>query len=107
MDWLINSSKDVELLRSCGIIENWIGDDAIVDTKFNNINKRVMLSTTYFNYSAIFNNVNKHCRQMSKVWMANLKRNYFNTPWTFSSFPFLLLNVTQIVFSIFSYVSPD
>ncbi|KAL7177463.1 hypothetical protein ACSBR2_030760 [Camellia fascicularis] len=110
MDWLINSSQDVEILRRSGIIQNWIGDDEVVNTMLNKIDKNIMLSVTPFNYSEISNKLNKHCKRRLNVWMANLRRNYLNSPWSLLSFLaavlLLVLTILQTVFSILSYVSP-
>ncbi|GMP77744.1 hypothetical protein CsSME_00033912 [Camellia sinensis var. sinensis] len=103
---LINSPKDVELLRRSGIIENWLGNDQlIVDKliKLGNISK----TSHNFTYSGIFTKVNEHCGRRRNIWMANLWTNYFNSPWSFISFlaavVLLLLTVTQTIFAILSY----
>ncbi|KAL7209728.1 hypothetical protein ACSBR1_031314 [Camellia fascicularis] len=109
MDWLINSSQDVEILRRSGIIQNWIGDDEVVNTMLNKIDKNIMISVTPFNYSEISNKLNKHCKKWLNVWMANLRRNYFNSPWSLLSFLaavlLLVLTILQTVLSILSSVS--
>ncbi|XP_028061929.1 UPF0481 protein At3g47200-like [Camellia sinensis] len=109
MNWLINSSQDVEILRRSGIIENWIGDE-VVNTMLNKIDKNIMISVTPFSYSENSNKLNKHCKKRLNVWMANLRPNYFNSPWSLLSFLsavlLLVLTILQTVFSILSYVSP-
>jgi hypothetical protein len=63
MDYLINSPKDVELLRRRGIIENGLGDDEAVSTMFNKLGHCVVVSD--FCYAQIFSNL-KALRKTSK-----------------------------------------
>ncbi|XP_031405700.1 uncharacterized protein LOC116214434 [Punica granatum] len=44
MDGLVNTPKDVELLRHHGIIECFMGDDEVIATMFNNMCKHRILS---------------------------------------------------------------
>ncbi|KAK6139271.1 hypothetical protein DH2020_026986 [Rehmannia glutinosa] len=37
LDNLINSSRDVEILSQCGIIDNWLGDNQVVADIFNQL----------------------------------------------------------------------
>ncbi|CAK9172958.1 unnamed protein product [Ilex paraguariensis] len=103
MHCLINSSKDVELLRHCEIINDVLGNDDADHAMLTRLAKNAV-SSNKFCYSQVFNDVNVHCRHRRNVWMANLRRNYFNTPWAIISFlaAFLLLflTLTQTVFSI-------
>ncbi|XVE81431.1 hypothetical protein DITRI_Ditri15bG0062800 [Diplodiscus trichospermus] len=57
MDCLINSPKDVELLRQRGIINNWLGNDEVISSMFNRLGDSVSISRFSF-YSEVFNNVN-------------------------------------------------
>ncbi|CAK9185393.1 unnamed protein product [Ilex paraguariensis] len=59
MDLLVNSPKDVTLLRCSRIIENCSGDDTTVCNMLNKLNNNVILSYK-FCYSEVFSNVNKH-----------------------------------------------
>ncbi|KAG2726615.1 hypothetical protein I3760_01G121900 [Carya illinoinensis] len=86
MDDLIDSPKDVELLRWKGIIENWLGDDQVASTMVNNLG---------------------HHALRAKRWnerKAKLRHNYFNSPWALllvlAAILLLLLAITQTVFSI-------
>ncbi|KAJ9185373.1 hypothetical protein P3X46_005015 [Hevea brasiliensis] len=112
MDDVIDSAKDVEILRSRGIIVNRKVDDETIAILFNKIGKNVFCDRAL--YADIVEDVDKHCedkwnRWMSKwnQWMANLWDNYFNTPWAFISFlaaiMLLLLAWTQTVYTVLSY----
>jgi hypothetical protein len=106
MDCLINSPKDVELLRRQGIIENWLGDDEAVSTMFNKLCDEVIVSNLC--YAEIFRDVNIHCHRRWNVWIANLRHNYFNSPWALISVLaaafLLMLALTQTIFSVLSYI---
>ncbi|KAL0378109.1 UNVERIFIED_CONTAM: hypothetical protein Sradi_3116400 [Sesamum radiatum] len=106
MHCLINTSKDVELLRSRGIIENCLGDDDQVCQMFNRLGRNILTSSG-FCYSQVFCSVNKHCERRSKKWNANLRRNYFNSPWSIISFlaafALLVLTFTQTTYTVLTY----
>jgi hypothetical protein len=106
MDYLINPSKDVELLLRQGIIENWLGDDEVVSTMFNKLSENVFISIFY--YAKIFADLNEHCSRRKNVWMTNLRHKYFNRPWAMISFLavvfLLLLALAQSIFFILSYI---
>ncbi|KAG2726287.1 hypothetical protein I3760_01G105400 [Carya illinoinensis] len=103
MDSLINSTKDVELLRRRGIIQNYLGDDKATSTMVNKLCDNINLST-YNIYSRTSRNLNKHCTGRCNKQMAKLKRDYFNSPWAWISFLaatlLLVLTFVQTVFSI-------
>ncbi|TYH01592.1 hypothetical protein ES288_A09G071500v1 [Gossypium darwinii] len=107
MDCLINSPKDVELLQRRGIINNWLGNDEVIATMFNRLGDSVSISRYSF-YSEVFSNVNGYCSKQWNKWIANLKHNYFNSPWALVSVLaavlLLLLTMVQTIFSVLSYV---
>ncbi|KAG7995585.1 hypothetical protein I3843_01G116900 [Carya illinoinensis] len=104
MDDLIDSPKDVKLLRQKGIIENWLGEDKIVSTMVNKLGHHVSLSPSNSIYVKTSIDMNKHCAKRWNVWMAKLRHNYFNSPWALLSVlaAILLLGlaITQTVYSI-------
>ncbi|XP_048130757.1 UPF0481 protein At3g47200-like [Rhodamnia argentea] len=105
MDCLVNSSKDVKLLRRQGIIRNYMGDDEVVAQMFNNMGHGVTLTDFYYN--EIFRNVNEYCNKRRNLWMAKLRREYFHSPWAFLSvlaaIVLLLLTTAQTAFAVLSY----
>ncbi|GKV06842.1 hypothetical protein SLEP1_g18669 [Rubroshorea leprosula] len=106
MNCLINTGKDVELLRRSGAIVNGLGDDEVVATIFNRLCHSIELSEKNF-YSEIFINVRKHCDRKWRVWMAYLRHNYFTTPWAMISFPaavfLIILTAVQTIYLFHSY----
>ncbi|EPS71881.1 hypothetical protein M569_02878 [Genlisea aurea] len=84
---LINSSADAKLLQSKGIIENRLGDNEAVASFL----KKIMVSLplpdqSTFRYTKMFQEINKFQDKKLNRYMAILRRDYFNSPWTISSF---------------------
>ncbi|KAL0438155.1 UNVERIFIED_CONTAM: hypothetical protein Slati_2298500 [Sesamum latifolium] len=106
---LINSSKDVEILRRHGILTNLLGDDEMVYHMFNRLGRNILMSSD-FCYADVYKKVNGHYVRRWNKWIANLRRNYFNSPWAYISFfaaLFLLFfTLIQTVFTVLSYVKP-
>ncbi|KAL0332520.1 UNVERIFIED_CONTAM: hypothetical protein Scaly_2153500 [Sesamum calycinum] len=106
MHCLINTSKDVKLLRSRGIIENCLGDDDEVRQMFNRLGRNILTSSG-FCYSQVFCCVNRHCQRRSEKWNAKLRRNYFNSPWSIISFlaafTLLVLTFIQTTYTVLTY----
>ncbi|KDO39479.1 hypothetical protein CISIN_1g038625mg, partial [Citrus sinensis] len=106
MDCLINTARDVRLLCENKILHNCLGDDEVVANMFNRLRDSVALPLYNF-YGDIFHNVNEYCDRRWSRWIANLRHNYFNTPWTiisvFAALFLLILTLTQTVFSVLAY----
>ncbi|CAL5395105.1 unnamed protein product [Camellia sinensis] len=106
MDFLVNSSEDVEILSHHEIIHNLLGDNAVVSTMLSKLGNNVVIP--FFGYHEVYNNVNKHCEESWYRWLAILRRDYFNTPWALISFLvallLLVLTLVQTIFSILSFV---
>ncbi|KAA3486327.1 UPF0481 protein [Gossypium australe] len=108
MDNLINTGKDVQILCENGVIDNWLGDDEAVALMFNKLRDSIYMMSENFYYAEIFDRVNEHCQRKWNKWMAALKKNYFNTPWSLLSFlaalALLLFTLLQTIFSVLSYL---
>nr|XP_016496962.1 PREDICTED: UPF0481 protein At3g47200-like [Nicotiana tabacum] len=63
MDYLIDSEKDVNLLRQKGIIMNRIGEDKEIATFFNKIGKCIVVSSENFYYKEECRKLVQHCGQ--------------------------------------------
>ncbi|OWM67648.1 hypothetical protein CDL15_Pgr024733 [Punica granatum] len=107
MDGLVNTPKDVELLRHKGIIESLMGDDEVIATMFNNMCKQRILSNFY--YANILEKLTKHCSKKRNVWMAKLRRNHLSSPWAILSvlaaLLLLILTITQTIYTALSFYS--
>uniref|UniRef100_M1A818 Uncharacterized protein n=1 Tax=Solanum tuberosum TaxID=4113 RepID=M1A818_SOLTU len=106
MDQLIDSDKDVSLLRRKKIIATWIGEDKEVASLFNKIGNGVTVYSN-FSYKKVFLKAAKHC--FEKPWnrkMASLKHNYFSSPWvgasTMTAVILLILTAIQTILAIIS-----
>ncbi|KAK0608048.1 hypothetical protein LWI29_024732 [Acer saccharum] len=78
---LLNTSKDVELLIHVGVIENRILDSEGVSTLFQQLSKNARVDKENFYYSGLVKDLQSYCKSPCHKWKANLKQNYFNTPW--------------------------
>ncbi|KAM2552422.1 hypothetical protein TB2_016812 [Malus domestica] len=99
---LAKTPRDVELLVEYGIIENWLGDTKKISTLLHDLGTRVIVSNHY--YATFCEDLNNYCRTPRHKWMANLRQNYFNSPWTIISVVaaviLLILTFIQTVCSI-------
>lgn len=106
MHCLIRSIKDVEILRRSGIISNYLGGDDKIFRMFDQLGTNFLRSSEFY-YSDEFESLKRHCGRRRKKWMAKLRRNYFNSPWSMVKFVaatlLLLLTLTQTVFSVLSF----
>ncbi|XP_059461495.1 UPF0481 protein At3g47200-like [Corylus avellana] len=111
MDRLVNSQKDVDLLVEYGIFENRLGDSSEGSFLINKLADGVILDFTEFYFATLCEDLNTYCRASWHKWKANLRQNYFNTPWAIVSVIagviLLLLTLTQAVCALISLPSPN
>ncbi|KAK6790839.1 hypothetical protein RDI58_009920 [Solanum bulbocastanum] len=79
MDHLIDSDKDVNLLRRKGIIKHWMGEDKDVSSLFNKIGNGVTVYSTFY-YDKECLRASQHCKKKRNRMKANLLRNYCSSP---------------------------
>ncbi|KAL5789199.1 hypothetical protein ACOSQ2_004087 [Xanthoceras sorbifolium] len=100
----LNSTKDVELLIHTGVIENRIMDSEGVSTLFRELSRDARIQHSNFYYSGLVKDLQDYCKSPCHKWKANLKQNYFNTPWASISVAaaviILVLTFIQAVCSI-------
>ncbi|CAN4080907.1 unnamed protein product [Withania somnifera] len=100
MDHLIQSDQDVNLLRQKGIIVNRIGEDKEVTRIFNHIGKGVSVSDDFYDREG-YTKAIEYCEIPWNRMKANLKHNYFSTPWvgasTVAAIILLILTTIQTV----------
>ncbi|CAA0830675.1 Plant protein of unknown function (DUF247 [Striga hermonthica] len=103
---LVNQPKDVEILRQHGILGNLLGEDKMVCPLFGSLG-RDTLTSPYDFYAGVCKEVNGYCNRRGNRWMAVLRRDYFNNPWSFIKFCaaslLLLLTVIQTLFTVLGY----
>ncbi|XP_057766256.1 UPF0481 protein At3g47200-like isoform X2 [Salvia miltiorrhiza] len=111
MDSFINTSRDVDLLVKCGIIENKLGESEHVADLFNNLYKGVVTEVKYFYFAKLCGDLNDYSRdQFHQLkaswfkWRVMLRHDHFSNPWSFISVLaasiLLILTIIQTVCSI-------
>lgn len=108
MGLFVSASKDVEILVENRIIENWLPSNEEVVRLFYNLNKQNGVWGRTFLFKGLIKDLNAFCEKPWNKWKANLKQNYFNTPWATLSVSaaviLLILTVIQSVCSILQVV---
>ncbi|XP_047956859.1 UPF0481 protein At3g47200-like [Salvia hispanica] len=106
---LMSSTKDVEVLRRCGVISNWMGGDARVYNVIVRLGTHAF-NSRYFSYGGVFDSINEHSGRKWNKWIAVLRRHHLNNPWTFLSLVaaavLLSLTMVQTVFAVLSFRKP-
>nr|GMD13359.1 UPF0481 protein At3g47200-like [Ipomoea batatas] len=80
MDHLVDTNKDVSLLRKNGTIHNLLGEDKNVADVFNSVCVKVNITTNFY-FAPLYTAVNRHCSNILHVWTGRLKIDYFSNPW--------------------------
>ena len=105
---LVNSAKDVDLLVKYGIVENILGDNAEGSTLIHKLADGVTIEYNNFYFAKMSEELNVYCRTSWHKWKANLKQNYFNTPWAIVSVIaaifLIILSIIQVVCSVISVI---
>ncbi|XP_061343743.1 putative UPF0481 protein At3g02645, partial [Gastrolobium bilobum] len=97
MDSLVDTAEDVKELRSAGIIQNLLGSDQELAQLFNELgydlptkqycnfwcSPKVGYSSKYI---VIRKQIEEHCSNKWKTWLAEGYNTHFNTPWTMIAF---------------------
>ncbi|KAM3338991.1 hypothetical protein P3S68_031077 [Capsicum galapagoense] len=100
MDQLIDSEKDVSLLRQKGIIVNEIGKDKEVTRIFNTIGQGVCPSDRFYDKEE-YRKIIQHCEKPWNKMKASLIHNYFSSPWvgasTVAAIILLILTTIQTI----------
>ncbi|TXG65662.1 hypothetical protein EZV62_006937 [Acer yangbiense] len=76
---LVSSPKDAELLIQNGILENT--GSVAASTFCGEIGNQARVSYNRFYYIDLARDLNDYCKSPWRKWNANLKQNYFNSPW--------------------------
>ncbi|GER54859.1 hypothetical protein STAS_32492 [Striga asiatica] len=108
LDCLINSTKDVEILSECGIIDNWLGDNQVVADIFNKLTDSIVGPGKHFMYSGVVHRVNQHYERPWNRAVAVLRQDYFSNPWAIIGFLaallLFLLTIVQTVLAVIQTV---
>ncbi|KAF4369002.1 hypothetical protein F8388_013331 [Cannabis sativa] len=111
IDRLVNTPKDVDLLVKYGIVENRLGDSSQGATLINKLADGVTLDSDDFYFAQISEQLRAYCKTSWHKWRANLKQNYFHTPWAIVSVIaavlLIILTIIQAVCSVISVTIKD
>ncbi|KAJ4715448.1 hypothetical protein OWV82_013808 [Melia azedarach] len=102
MDSLIDDAEDVRLLRSWGIVPNFLGKDQQVADLFNQIATNTAPNPIV--YAEITERVKGYYRKLLKVWMAQWLKNNFSFIAFFAGTSALILSIIQTYFAAYSVV---
>ncbi|KAL4191869.1 hypothetical protein AMTRI_Chr06g169390 [Amborella trichopoda] len=106
LDDLIDTTKDIELLVSSGIIENRMGSDEHVADVFNKVTKGIVFSENP-HLMGVRTRLIRYCKKRRNRWGAYFIHTYLSDPWTLISLLaavfLLLLTVVQTLYTVLSY----
>jgi hypothetical protein len=106
LDFLINTTKDVDLLVRKRILVHTLGDSNAVATMVNNLNKDTLFLNTNSEYFRLCKDLNTFYEDPWHNRKATLRRDYFSNPWkttaTIVAIILLVLTLTQTICSIIS-----
>ncbi|XP_030955520.1 UPF0481 protein At3g47200-like [Quercus lobata] len=104
LDRLVNTTKDVDILCDKGIIVNSLGDNNVVTSIINNLNRGIGRDDMNEDYCRLCDALNKFYEGRWHRWKALLRHQYFSSPWrtasTIAAIVLLVLTLIQTIFSI-------
>ncbi|EEE52233.1 hypothetical protein OsJ_34163 [Oryza sativa Japonica Group] len=104
MDNLIDTAKDVALLRSKGIITSGLGSDEAVAKLINKILTKGAVMSPDSSIRDVLREINAHCKKPWNKWRATLMHTYFSNPWVFISLLaaiiLLLATLMQTIYTV-------
>ncbi|RCV38439.1 hypothetical protein SETIT_8G142400v2 [Setaria italica] len=105
MDNIIDSERDVALLRSKGIIKHSLSSDRETANLFNILSKGGAVMSPHSRLHDVRRKVNDHCRKPWNKWMAIFRHTYASNPWVLISLvAAIILLVSTILQTIYSVV---
>ncbi|KAL4192363.1 hypothetical protein AMTRI_Chr06g193970 [Amborella trichopoda] len=106
LDDLIDTTMDIALLVSSGILENRMGGDADVAEVFNRITKGMVFSENP-HLTGVRTRIIRYCKKRRNRWRAYFVHTYLSDPWTLISLLaavlLLLLTLLQTQYTVLSY----
>ncbi|XP_074588035.1 UPF0481 protein At3g47200-like [Curcuma longa] len=105
MGELMRTPADVSLLVKEGVVKNYIGADKEVSDFFNSLVKRVVFDVNGKHFlNSMFKELNSYYNGVGHKYIADLKQNYFGSPWLVISVAaavvVLVCTVVQTVFTV-------
>ncbi|KAK7349624.1 hypothetical protein VNO77_07133 [Canavalia gladiata] len=117
LDTLIDDANDVKELRLAGVIQNLLGSDEELAKLLNGVGTELaskgsyLLSTSKMTHSKKYTQVKyqieKHCRNKWKTWMAQAYNTYFSNPWSICAFLAALLALVLTIIQTWMAIHPN
>ncbi|KAK7283072.1 hypothetical protein RIF29_12328 [Crotalaria pallida] len=108
VDFLINTSRDVDVMVRSGVLVNWLGDSDSVANLYNGLWKNITHVNFSLDYLQLCQGLNGFCKHPRHRLRATLRRDYGNTPWqaaaSIAGIILLLLSLLQSVCSVIQVV---
>ncbi|XP_057846790.2 putative UPF0481 protein At3g02645 [Cryptomeria japonica] len=103
LDYLIDSAKDVSVLRKGQVISSLACSDEDIAYKFNNITKGITAGT-YNGFEKVMKEAREHYNRQWNVWISQLKEEHCSRPWYFipvaAGIILLVLTFVQTVYTV-------
>ncbi|XP_041024008.1 UPF0481 protein At3g47200-like [Juglans microcarpa x Juglans regia] len=104
MDTLIDTAEDVKVLRSNGVLLNFLGSDQQVADLFNEIaNDLVPNPDTYSQVKAL---MEKHYKNRVNIWIADWLHRHFSSPWAILAFVVAVFAITLTCLQTYHAANP-
>ncbi|XP_020212340.1 UPF0481 protein At3g47200 [Cajanus cajan] len=108
MDFLINTSRDVDILVRKGVLVNWLGDADSVADLFNGLMKNIVQTNDSSEYFRICKELSAFQRNPWHNLKSTLRRDYCKSPWqtaaTIAGILLLILSLIQSVCSVLQVI---
>ncbi|RLM68992.1 UPF0481 protein [Panicum miliaceum] len=105
---LIESERDVALLRSRGIMRNMLSSDKELVEMFNMLGRATLMHPSS-KLNGVLQEVKAHCKKRRNRWRANFVHRYLSSPWVFMSLVaaviLLMATLLQTVYTILPFYS--
>jgi hypothetical protein len=106
MDNLVNTGRDVELLRSKGVIKNLLSSDEELAQQINLLGSGALMSPLS-RLDDVQRMVSQHCKKPWNRWRASFAHSYLRNPWVFLSLLaaviLLIAAIIQTVYTVLSF----
>lgn len=110
MDNIIDSGKDIGILRSKKIVKNSYGSDEAAAELFNTLSKDVMMDQ-YGSLAKVHKKVNAYCNRRIPRWRAAFFITYCRNPWTgvsvLAAIVLFVLTITQTIYAVMDFYKPS
>ncbi|KAK7395166.1 hypothetical protein VNO78_15712 [Psophocarpus tetragonolobus] len=110
LDFLINTSKDVDLLVRKRVLVSWLGDSESVALLFNGLWKNIVQTSFNSHYFQLCKDLNAWYRNPWRNLKATLRSDYCKSPWqtaaSVAGIFLIVLTLIQTVCSILQVIHP-